>query len=358
MAENYLKIVEAARARYDGTKEKSEPSFPFIGKPAKVWLEEAAKTPVAKMLFDQFWFEGELCVLFASTNTGKSILAVQIANFIASGIFNSNWRITTSPQKVLYFDFELSMRQFTRRYSIVANERYTSLFPFPDDFIRYELGDVEVPEDISLSEYYIQSIRREVRAQKAFIVVIDNITWINSKLEKSADAGAFMQSLNKLKREEELSILIIAHTPKRDASQPITINDLAGSAQLMNFMDSAFAIGLSNKDPQLRYLKQIKVRECEKVYGEDKVMICMLDKVSNFLKFIFHGYERERDHLRQYADKDKKQRDADILELYEELSSYRKVGKQLGVSHQTVKRVVERAGQDAKNGDDDDDLPF
>ena len=282
---------------------------------------------------------------------------MQIANFIASGEINPNWRINAGRQKVLYFDFELSMRQFTRRYSVVTNDRYTNLFNFPDDFIRYELGEVEVPEDISLTEYYIQSIRREVRAQEAFIVIIDNITWINSKLEKSADAGAFMQSLNKLKREEELSILLIAHTPKRDASQPITINDLAGSAQLMNFMDSAFAIGLSTKDTQLRYLKQIKVRECEKVYGDDNVIICMLDKVDNFLKFIFHSYEKEREHLKQYGDKDKKQRDADILELYEQLGSLRKVGEQLGISHQTVKRVIDRAEQQNET-EEDDDIPF
>lgn len=38
-----------------------------------------------------------------------------------------------------------------------------------------------------------------------------------------------MQRLMKLKLQYEWSILILAHTPKRPLSNPITQNDLAGS---------------------------------------------------------------------------------------------------------------------------------
>lgn len=266
MVEKYLQIVESAKAKVQGNMEVvPAPSYPFVGKPASKWLEEAAQTPVPKMLFDQFWFEEELCVLYASTNTGKSILALQIAVYIASGTPNTYWKMTAPGQTVLFFDFELSKRQFTKRYSDVENGQYVNLYRFPERLRRYELGEVELPEGMPLVDYYIEGIRKEVQQTGAKVVIIDNITWLNHRLEKASDAGGFMQKLNKLKREEELSILLIAHTPKRDATQPITINDLAGSAQLMNFMDSAFAIGSSTQDPQLRYIKQIKVRECEKV---------------------------------------------------------------------------------------------
>ncbi|WP_282775766.1 AAA family ATPase [Phaeodactylibacter xiamenensis] len=362
MAEKYLQIVESAKAKIQGNMEVV-PSLvsPFVGKPASKWLEEAAQTPVPKMLFDQFWFEGELCVLFASTNTGKSILAFQVAVYIASEIPNKNWKMTAHRQTVLFFDFELSKRQFAKRYSEVENERYMNLYQFPERLIRYELGEVVLPKGMDLVDYYIEGIRAKVLETGARVIIIDNITWLNHRLEKASDAGGFMQKLNKLKREEELSILLIAHTPKRDATQPITINDLAGSAQLMNFMDSAFAIGCSTQDPQLRYIKQIKVRECEKVYGEDNVIVCMLEKVGNFLQFTFQSYGSERDHLRTYKESDKAQRDADILELYEALKSYREVGKQLGVSHQTVKRVVDRAKAESESRsspDDDEDPPW
>src|ERR1700760_4207752 len=50
----------------------------FIIKPAAEWLQEGNYQEGGDMLFGEFWHEGELCILFADTNVGKSILAVQI----------------------------------------------------------------------------------------------------------------------------------------------------------------------------------------------------------------------------------------------------------------------------------------
>jgi len=52
-------------------------------RPANTWLQQANKRAIPKMLFGKFWFQGELCILFADSNLGKSILAVQIANAIS-----------------------------------------------------------------------------------------------------------------------------------------------------------------------------------------------------------------------------------------------------------------------------------
>ena len=52
---------------------------------ANKWIEQAKKRPIPKMLFSEFWFEGEICILFADTNLGKSILAVQICDSISKG---------------------------------------------------------------------------------------------------------------------------------------------------------------------------------------------------------------------------------------------------------------------------------
>jgi len=57
----------------------------FQVKTAQQWIEEAKLRPIPKMLFDVFWFEGEICILFADTNLGKSILGVQIGNSISKG---------------------------------------------------------------------------------------------------------------------------------------------------------------------------------------------------------------------------------------------------------------------------------
>jgi RecA-family ATPase len=57
----------------------------FTVKTASRWIEQAKTRPIPQMLFSEFWFEGELCILFADTNLGKSILAVQIGNSISKG---------------------------------------------------------------------------------------------------------------------------------------------------------------------------------------------------------------------------------------------------------------------------------
>ena len=45
----------------------------FTVKPANLWIEQAKTRPIPQMLFSEFWHEGELCILFADTNLGKSI---------------------------------------------------------------------------------------------------------------------------------------------------------------------------------------------------------------------------------------------------------------------------------------------
>lgn len=61
--------------------------------------------PVPRQLFGSLIFEGEMTIMVADTNVGKSIFAVQISNEIAK------------EQVVLYLDLELSDKQFERRYS-------------------------------------------------------------------------------------------------------------------------------------------------------------------------------------------------------------------------------------------------
>lgn len=46
-------------------------------------LSEASMQKNPIQLYGEFWFEGEICCLFADSNVGKSILAVQIAADIA-----------------------------------------------------------------------------------------------------------------------------------------------------------------------------------------------------------------------------------------------------------------------------------
>lgn len=49
----------------------------FTVMPANKWIDIAKTRPIPQMLLGELWFESELCIMFADTNLGKSILAVQ-----------------------------------------------------------------------------------------------------------------------------------------------------------------------------------------------------------------------------------------------------------------------------------------
>lgn len=330
----------------------------FLTKPAGEWLEYAATKPVPDRLFGDLWVEGELCVLFAPTNAGKSILAVQIADCITKGLSWGPLACEAAIQNVLYIDFELSDRQFTRRYSQEQNGRYINLFKFSRRFLRAEpITPEEEPEN--WSDFYIDWITFEVERHDAKVVIIDNMTWLSTKLEKANDAGPFMTKLNRLKRKHELSLLLIAHTPKRDQSKPMVIDDLQGSSRLGQFLDSCFAINYSRKDPDLRYIIQLKVRDSEKLYHHESVMTCMLEKNENWLGYRFLQYDSENIHLHDTSDEDKAKRGEEIRQLRDEGFSLRAIGEQLGISRMTVKRVLERLEEAEPNtSDEENDVPF
>jgi hypothetical protein len=86
----------------------------FTVKTADRWIQQAKTRPIPKMLFSEFWFEGELCILFADTNLGKSILAVQIGNSVSKGEPIYGFKLETTKQPILYFDFELNDKQQER----------------------------------------------------------------------------------------------------------------------------------------------------------------------------------------------------------------------------------------------------
>lgn len=311
----------------------------FKVKQANKWLEEAQKRPVPRKLFDEFWFEGEVCILFADTNLGKSILAVQIADSISRGLAINGFSLEATKQKVLYFDFELSDKQFENRYS----KDYANHYSFDENFLRVEIDpDADVADSKTFEETLKISLERAIVEHSVKILIIDNLTYLKNETERAKDALPLMKHLKALKNKYGLSILALAHTPKRDLSKPIGKNDLQGSKMLMSFCDSSFAIGESQRDTQTRYIKQIKVRQAEFKYDADNVCLCSITKPDNFLQFEFISYVTEREHLKEVTETDKKQQHEVIKQLYTEGKSYREIGEIVGISHTQVSRIIKK----------------
>lgn len=294
-------------------------------KTANRTIREAALRPNPDALYLTLWYEGEVCCLFSDSNLGKSILAMQIAAQIAK------------TRKVLYFDFELSDKQFQLRYS----DEQGNLNKFPENLYRVEINRESL--DVSnFEEAIIGNIEQAALMTGAKVLIIDNLTYLCIASEKGDAAGALMFRLMALKKKHSLSMLILAHTPKRCLSNPITQNDLAGSKKLYNFFDSVFAIGKSAKDNNLRYIKQLKVRYGNYTYDSDNVIVSAIEKVGAFLQFVNIGYATEKEHLKEFTDKDRAEAINEVKRLSSEGKSQREIAKALNLSLGCVNKYLKR----------------
>lgn len=308
----------------------------FTLKSANEWMAEAKMLPPQKKLIGTLFFENETSILFGETNSGKSIAAVQFTDCISRGTGFGPLENTAGPQVVVYFDFELTQRQFSIRYT---DERVCE-YLWSNNFKRVEIDpDADYPEG-DYCQYICDEIEQIMLKAGAKVGIIDNITFLNDELEKSKGALPLMKQLKIIKRRHDFSFLILAHTPKRNASRPLTKNDLHGSMMIMNFVDSAFAIGNSRQGSDVRYIKQIKTRNSAITYGRESVLVCRIEKPANFLQFTAIGTSRETEHL----DTENPMAREDLLEtiktLYNEGESLRDIGTEVGVSHTTVGRIV------------------
>ncbi len=313
----------------------------FYIKPADEWLKEESGKPEARQLLGTLWHEQELCILFADTNVGKSVLAVQIGYNLGKqcGMEPFGCQVNEA-LKVLYIDFELSPAQFKTRYTDSAHGTHH----FGENFIRAEFnpaGDDPLLYD-KYEDYVQQKIDFAISAAKANVLIIDNITCMGGAVHHAGGALPLMKTLKALKTKYNLSVLVLAHTPKRKPFNPITVNDLQGSKMLINFADSAFAIGQSYRQPGLRYIKQIKQRNTGSQYGAANICLFRITKQQSFLGFTFARFDNEQAHLQKpntALSHEVKQR---IAELRRQGLSVRQVADHLKIGSSTVQRIVSK----------------
>lgn len=307
------------------------------------WMKDRA-VAVSAPLFGEMWKEGELAILFADTGCGKSIFAVQLAESIARGVgvlaalpthaaapavskgshpherevagASSDGVVLSSSlithhsslitaKKVLYLDFELTETQFNERYSRHENGLCVDKYKFSRRNMRAQISwNQEVPDAFeSYGAFMAHSIAEAVDKHKIKVLIVDNISWLATANTHAGAALTLMKALKSLKQDLGISIMVIAHTPKRPYARPMTDNDLAGNKTLANFADSMIAIGKSHRGHDIRYIKHIKLRNSGSQDDASNVIVCRLEKPHNFPKFTFLEHGSERAHLMPYYDR-------------------------------------------------------
>ena len=315
-----------------------EPSFLDVGririKAANRSMIDASKErdPEDLSFGETLFFEGEACCLFAEQGAGKSCFASQMGNEIAR-----------TGRRVLYIDYELSEKQFQIRNT---DKDTGSMRVFAKTFYRAYTNPEAARKNYradngkSVEDLRLEDIENAAKALDVSVVIIDNLTYLCGQAEKGDAAGRLMDRLSELKVKYGWSLLVLAHTRKIPPYQAISANDLYGSSKQMDLFDSAFVIGKSAKDTNLRYLKQTKVRVCEFKYTSEHVRVFELDKSGGYLRFVPRGFSTEREHLKTDFEETDAVADT-VAELHRQGKSVREIASTLQISKSKVGRIVQ-----------------
>ncbi len=290
------------------------------------WIEIGQKMLDPIFFYFRMIVQFEINIIFSAANTGKSLLLVQIAEEIAK------------TQKVLVVDCELSTKQFQMRYTNLATG---TVHVFPENFLRAEI-DPDLLDDVSLEDAIFDSVEQAAKDGIKFIC-IDNITFICTDGEKADVTIKFMRRLIKLKKQYDLTLVIVAHTPKRDPSKPITRDDLSGSSKLMALIDNALAVGLSAKDDKVRYVKTVKFRDDEFPYPADNIAVYRIDKQDCYTQFVYQGRGKEEDYLKQRNAMTDAEDMQEFVDLQSQGKSLKQIAEETGFSKTTIHRKLKLA---------------
>ena len=287
-------------------------------------VEDGMKAEKREYLYKNLWIEKELTVFFGATNVGKSMIAVQIAEEIAK-----------KGKKVMYFDYELSEQQLSDRYETEDGKGH---YVFSENLLRPNL-DMD-KNSSSYKERLEKLFRRMEEATNLGIkiFIVDNITYLNPNLQKGNEAAKFIINFKSKMEMLGISVLLLGHSPKAKDNAILTLDKLAGSKNLSNFIDSCFAVGKVEGGRKV-YIKQLKARSCAISMDENHVLVGALTKRDDgFIEFAEEGFAVEKELLKGKADITPQKEQA--YKLYKEGYSYRKIAKRIGISDKTVKAWV------------------
>ena len=279
-------------------------------------IDDAHQLPPLVSLYPDIVLEGDLSIIFGQSGIGKTIFAMQIARYIAE-----------NGKRLLYVDCEMTPRQLGNRYE-TAN--------FPPTFLRAEMDREHPAEDV------LKGIEEVAAANHVEVVFIDNITALGQSLDRSADAGTLMASLNALKKKYNWTLVVLNHVPKMfSGNVPLSLSAMQGSAKINQLIDDAIGIAQSSIDSNLVYVKQCKWRNGELTMGADHVAVyerCK-DGYGN-LGFISRGISTEQEHLSVESGNEREEMKARIRELSNKGMTQTVIAEQLSISQSKVSRLL------------------
>ena len=288
-----------------------------------------------RKVFGEFITEGDLHVLAGITNSGKSILANDIAVMAAGGPTFWGETICEIEGTSLIFDFELSDLQTAARYR-------KGVDMLPGNIIRAKL---------SMSGYgaskdeLINEIKSLVEIHRPNLVVLDNLTALLGSSSSATEVFDTMTFLKMMKETYDLTIVVVTHLKKQDGrmKKPLTMDCIYGSSAITRFADSVSVLGDDPADGRQKYLKMLKTRGGEFT----KEVAVMKITSSPYLHFEFIDWSTEdyflpirKDCMNGAITPELGER---IIQLHDDGLSLRKIADETGCSKSSVGRFLKAA---------------
>jgi len=268
-------------------------------------------------LFDAFWREGELALLFGAAGAGKSILATQIAEAVGRGSPIGSFSMPTYRRKVLYVDLVMADQELTRRYSYEERpNRELKSYNFSGSLYR------DRPETL---EKLAEWLREKIMENGFQVIVIDDLGAVTNSHDGTRETLKLMRQLKKLKDELGVAILVLATSAEHRPQRAVSEADLGRSRVLCGVADSVFAIGRrQNGDSQI---VQMRSRNAAPVWNVHNGPLCGIGLTDEMLLgFIFDGRFAER------FSEETRQQIVKIHSMREAKMTLKAIGEQLGIS--------------------------
>ena len=288
----------------------------------EVMAEAEGEWPSLQPLFDEFWREGELAVLFGAAGSGKSILAMHLAEALARGSGIDGFRMASGGRRVLYVDLQHADFQHRARYRDAGGKRYS---------FSERLERIRPPADV---EDIAAWLRTTLSARRFDVVVIDDLSSLRNTVDGTREVLKIMRDLRRLRDEMMVSILVIS-----DAADPrgkwVTEADLGRSRVLSTAADSVFALGSYNDGD--RRIVQTRSRNAPIVWNTLNAPGAGIRRLrSGLLAFEFDG--------RFVPDLSPEQLELirQVKRLYDGGMSYRAVGEALSISKSRAERLYRK----------------
>ncbi len=318
----------------------------FTVRTANECMEHERPTARPRVLYDQLWREGEIAVLYGEPGTGKSLLAMHIAEMVSRGAGAKGAARPALAQKVLYIDLKLTDEQFQVRYSGEAGlgkAKRPAKHKFGANLLRVSVDLARASAAGPLPRVLTNGIRRMIKETQAKVVVLDSLSRIRGSNQGTREEMPIMRELERIRRELGVSILVVTNSARRNVVRPIELYHLHASRVMAAYADSIFAMVKSRTVTDGFYIKHVRSRNTEIAYDESRVLGLKLSRNAAFLGFERAEFQPEERHLELPKEEKEIQELKQIVEMVNAGLSYSEIEERTGTPRSTAQRKYKKA---------------